>query len=86
MEGSAQGGSDVRRDRNAAVSPSPSKGGLGRVVAGQQQEAIAQPAAQARHSRNIAGGILETQNARQIGKAAEPEDTIMARLFRRALG
>jgi len=44
MESGTQSRSDIRRDRNAAVATSQTKDRLGRVVAGQEQEVIAQPA------------------------------------------
>ena len=71
VQGRAQHRHDVGRHRNAAVAAGQAERRLAGIVAGQQQELIAQPAAQARHPRDVARGVLETDDARQLG---EPPD------------
>ena len=71
VQGRAEHRHDVGRHRDAAVAAGQAERRLAGIVAGQQQELIAQPAAQARHPRDVAGGVLEADDARQLG---EPPD------------
>ena len=71
VQGRAQHRHDVGRHRNAAVAAGQAERRLAGIVAGQQQELIAQPAAQARHPRDVARGVLQADDARQLGQPAD---------------
>ena len=70
MQRRRQGGGDVGGHRDAAVAAGQAERRLAGIVARQQQEIRAQPAAQARDPRDVAGGIFQADDARQLGQPA----------------